>query len=522
MSISMIQILPEPLIEFRFGQCVEDPHDGLTLFGPWDTDKAEKPRRISCAIVGPPEGIAQFREFIQRLQLGAQVGAPQIDESMAEQDRKKAIEKYERRLRLWPTFPGFENAFLAELTEVPAKVTAIDRNALLEMARQKNKYARAYGVVNAYLDAIRGLTTPKRDEKLDMVFCVVPDEVWKNCRQESSVANATGEPFDRGELKDAQKGQQRMFGSVDLEQYRLCPDFRRQLKARSMKYGLPIQIILESTLATDETDSQQRRGMTPLSDRAWNLLTTAYYKAGGKPWRLSGVREGVCYIGMTFKQTGKSSDDRSACCAAQMFLDSGDGVVFRGTDGRWWSPEKKQFHLDRDASRALLKGVLDTYTSLDGGPLSEIFIHCRSGLDAEEIAGFEQACPEGAKLVVVRIRRERRDMRLYRQGSYPVLRGTFVRKSARFGFLWTSGFKPRLDSYDGWEIPCPLEISVQHGDVDISQVAQDVFGLTKLNYNACKLGDAEPVTIGFSDMVGEILVSNPDVKDPDPRFKFYI
>jgi hypothetical protein len=44
----------------------------------------------------------------------------------------------------------------------------------------------------------------------------------------------------------------------------------------------------------------------------------------------------------------------------------------------------------------------------------------------------------------------------------------------------------------------------------------------KLNFNECKYGDANPVTIGFSDAVGEILESNPKLKDPIPKFKFYI
>jgi hypothetical protein len=36
------------------------------------------------------------------------------------------------------------------------------------------------------------------------------------------------------------------------------------------------------------------------------------------------------------------------------------------------------------------------------------------------------------------------------------------------------------------------------------------------------LGDAEPVTVGFSDAVGEILVSNPKIEKRSPNFKFYI
>jgi hypothetical protein len=89
-------------------------------------------------------------------------------------------------------------------------------------------------------------------------------------------------------------------------------------------------------------------------------------------------------------------------------------------------------------------------------------------------------------------------------------------------YLWASGYKKRLGTYDGWEVPIPLEIDIQHGDCEIEQVAKDILSLTKLNYNACKLGDSEPVTVLFSQNVGEILVSNPTIRNPDPRFKFYI
>jgi hypothetical protein len=88
--------------------------------------------------------------------------------------------------------------------------------------------------------------------------------------------------------------------------------------------------------------------------------------------------------------------------------------------------------------------------------------------------------------------------------------------------LWGSGFKPRLKTYDGSEVPRPLFLEIQHGDANILQVAQDILGLSKLNYNACKLGESEPVTIGFSDSVGEILVTNRTLPVMLPNFKYYI
>ncbi len=59
-------------------------------------------------------------------------------------------------------------------------------------------------------------------------------------------------------------------------------------------------------------------------------------------------------------------------------------------------------------------------------------------------------------------------------------------------------------------------------DMHIRQVAIDILGLTKLNYNACKLGESQPVTVHFSDAVGEILVANQGTQAFLPNFKHYV
>ncbi|MFM9500719.1 hypothetical protein ACKI1Q_45045, partial [Streptomyces galilaeus] len=65
----------------------------------------------------------------------------------------------------------------------------------------------------------------------------------------------------------------------------------------------------------------------------WNLSTTSFYKIGGRPWRLADLRDGVCYVGLVFKRIERPSGRDNACCGAQMFLGSGDGLVFRGAVG---------------------------------------------------------------------------------------------------------------------------------------------------------------------------------------------
>ena len=496
-----VLVLPEPALEFRYGQGLADPHQGLSLFGPFDADDPSHPASISYGLVGTKEGNEQFRRFAARLRLPIYT-----DEGLSAQ--------------LWPMFPGFEAAFACRWPTTPTRAFQVDGKRLEEDSLDLDPNKRAASVVEHYLEEIRRMH--ESDERIDVIICVLPDFIYSRCRPLSRIPpeEGKGQRITARVRHQREAGQQDLFNTYDPKIYQYSVDFRRQLKARCMAYGIPIQIIRQSTLRVDNT--AEGRNVTPLCDRAWNLSLAIYYKAGGKPWRLKSARDGVCYIGLAYRRKDPGSKSPTAACAAQMFLDSGDGIVFMGKYGPWYSPRKGYFHLTPDAAQKLLEGTLKTYHDLEGPPLKEIFLHCRSGINAAEFSGFQKACPAGVKLVGIRVQRDPNRVRLLREGTRPVIRGTFWPVNTRSGLLWSSGFKPEIGTYDGWETPVPLRIDIQHGDSEITQVAKDILGLTKLNYNACRLGKNQPVTIGFSDAVGEILVANPAAKERSPKFKFYI
>lgn len=498
-SKSRLEYIDEPQLQFAQGQFAIDPHDGLALYGPYSWQRPEHPQVPPFMVIGPSGGLAPMQQWT------AAMNSPCGLSTAAKH-------------RLWPPFPGYEVAFGSPWSPQAAAAFELDRDALLVSSRKKDPHERCFAVVEKYLEAFD--KARKQDTKISVALCVVPDEVFANCRPKSRIADPSDTGLSRAQKESRLRGQKDLFDDVDLSQYHFSPDFRRQLKARTMRFDIPLQIVRESTLRLSDENPFGERALTCLSDRMWNLSTALYYKAGGKPWKLNSARDGVCYIGIAFRRS--SEGPNTACCAAQMFLDSGDGIVFLGEYGPWYSPERKQFQLDRSAARKLLSGILDTYRQLDGKPLKEIFLHCRSTIGFNDFAGFQDACPDECKLIGIRVRNDSMGPRLFRDGTRPVLRGTFLRENDRSGYLYAAGFKPRLATYDGWETPVPLKIDIQHGEADIRQVASDILGLTKLNYNACKLGDSQPVTVGFSDAVGEILISNPTVQHRRPNFKFYI
>lgn len=495
-------VFPEPELEFYSGQKMDHPPVGLTLFGPVEGQGIEAPGRIDYAVIGTREGVAAFCMFAKR-----------INHPIAPPAEKSEV--------LWPHFPGFEEAMHSSFPASPPLVELIDAAALQDAASEPDDHQRVYRVTNLYLDAIRALA--QKDARVDVAICVVPEIVHKNCRPQSHVASTDNRKRPAPKERRLRRQTPDLFNSYTSESYDFSLDFRRQIKARAMEHKMPIQIIRETTMRLSDDTQFGQRGLTPLSDRAWNLSTALLYKSGKKPWKLSGVREGVCYVGIAFKRVDDSS--QTACSAAQMFLDDGDGIVFLGDYGPWYSPDDKQCHLSRSAARNLLAGVLATYETQHGKKLKEVFLHCRSSIDSEEWKGYQEACrdayPEGVKLVGIRVASDR-GLRAYRLEDYPVMRGTFWKVADRSGYLWASGFKPALATYEGSDVPEPLRIEIQHGDADITEVAKDIFGLTKLNYNACKLGEGQPVTVHFSDAVGEILVANQGAKSFLPNFKYYV
>jgi len=114
------------------------------------------------------------------------------------------------------------------------------------------------------------------------------------------------------------------------------------------------------------------------------------------------------------------------------------------------------------------------------------------------------------------------DLKLYRPGAIPVLRGTALITGTRSAYLWTLGYVPKLKTYAGREVPNALSVEITKGEAEIDDVLSDVMALTKLNFNACIYADGLPVTLRFADAIGEILTARPEFDLPPLPFRHYI
>lgn len=434
----------------------------------------------------------------------------------------------EHRLHL-SNFPGLEEAFGLLISPGEFVEREIDLNELDNATRTVNRHEAVRKAGDLYIREIEN--HDKNEERnVDVWIFILPELVFKRCKP---LSQRSGLELVKGVFakKQNRRSDLPLFAGVidtsDEDIFDDVPDFHRQVKARLLKLGHTSQIIRETTLVPDQFLNRAGYPVRPVQDPAtiaWNIATGLYYKTQPEPpWKLANVRPGVCYIGLVFKLIPNDPKEH-VCCAAQMFLNEGDAVVFRGANGPWKTGDH-EFHLKAPEAKNLVLKVLNTFKDKHGTLPKELFIHGRTTFNDEEWDAFREIAPTGTNVIGVRIKTTNGDTKLFRHGDYPVIRGTAMLLNECNAYLWTSGFVPRLDTYIGPETPNPLFITVlkSTGDIpSIRTVLADIMGLTKINYNACNYNDGLPVTLGFADRVGDVLTMGSAKDCERQQLKYYV
>jgi len=508
----VVDHINEPALEFAYGERSPHPKDGLFLYGPHA--KGRKTRNIRVGVVGTPAGIGHFRSWARSIMQIVTVPPPGKGEK-------------KDRLHL-ANFPGLEETFGIAFDPDEISVLSLSLSDIDRATRIENLNEAVDKVARLYIDRVRK-HLKNEEQAVDVWVLVLPEIVYERCRPGSKRAGLPLQPGDFGRRQKTKVSLPLLESVIDQgneDIFNDVPDFHRRIKAEFLAIA-PTQLVRETTLAPHAFLNKAGYPIRKTQDVAtlvWNLATGLYYKTQPKPpWRLATVRPGVCYIGMVYKSLPDDPDGH-ACCAAQMFLNEGDGVVFRGANGPWKTGDY-DFHLNKDAAKKLLKLVLATYKEMHGAAPKELFIHGQTYFNDEEWQAFCEAAPKETNVVGVGIRTTGGEMKLFRDGDYPVLRGTALLLDEKVAYLWTTGYVPQLDTYIGPETPNPLHITVMRSKYQrpaIRIVLDDIMGLTKINYNSCSFNDGLPVTVRFARMVGDVLTMGSAKGEEKQPFKFYV
>src|SRR5437867_6156572 len=168
--------------------------------------------------------------------------------------------------------------------------------------------------------------------------------------------------------------------------------------------------------------------------RAWNFCVGLYYMAGGHPWRLASMPPDTCYIGVSFYREKLASEPSMRTSLAQIFSHRSDGLVLRGQSFEW-DRSMRSPHMPKDHAATLMRDALSLYERHSERPPLRVVVHKSSRFWEDELNGLYEGLQGVQHVDLVTL--EQRGIQFFRYGSYPTLRGTWVKFDERDFLLYT-------------------------------------------------------------------------------------
>lgn len=473
MKLSFVR---EPHLQFAEGEHI-CPRRGIATYGVYDKQSQTRRSHIHLGVVGTSQDLEAMAHWLQRMENPIEGSSD------------------ERKANLFPGFCGFNEdvGFYAKLIfnqDLGRQLRKTDIEALCKIESLSDRIEQA---LSLYYEEIKFLA---QNRPVDVIACVLPKNLYEAVSKDST-------------LEEEERLEANISVTTEL-------NFRRALKARTMHFGKPLQLIRAVSLLSNGPGQQDD------ATKAWNLATALYYKAGAtNPWRLAsdlGPPQS-CALGVAFYR----SRDRKTLntSLAQIFDELGNGLILRGTPVHLQKGDRTP-RLTDEQSFALFREALNEYWNALRNFPARVVIHKSSNFTDEEIDGFTQAARELniGTLDFVTIMDSK--FRLFRNGSYPPYRGTCLEIDGSKHVLYTRGSVWYYRTYPGLYVPQPLELRVIRSEQSPEFLAKEVMGLTKMNWNNTQLDGKYPITLGCARKVGEIMKYLDDNDKPQIRYGYYM
>lgn len=490
-----------------------DQKRGLSINGPFDS-RRDSLYTIRVGIVSTGQGIQGTTSCL--LHLNRNVVASSGNQPFITQ-----------------SFPGFEKSFKCKLVMSPdynEEILTKEVERLLRVRNPERRIKRAAELYSRKVGVIcRRVSVP------DVIICHEPKRIEAECGagMASSRRKVVLTAADKKEAKRIRELRETHMplapldeSTRDLLDMAVHQDFRCVLKSNCLEYDVPTQILTQSVLdaltGVDASKLARRLRKQDRSTIAWNLAVAIYYKANHFPWRIGYLREGTCYVGISFYRDKTTSKKHMCASLAQIFSDTGEGMVVRGSSFRWNTRTQGTPHLTEGDSSKLLTEAVNVYKEHHNNqaPNRMVLYKTSRYLEAER-KGFLAACQDIPKYDFISIS-DGRNVFFYRNGEKTVLRGTCIRLGRESFLIYTKGYVPYQKSYLGPRVPRPLEITEHYGDTSQDEIAKEIIALTRLDWNTTDYCCYLPITLKFARKVGDILGQTPQDRKIRQQYRFYM
>jgi hypothetical protein len=192
-----------------------------------------------------------------------------------------------------------------------------------------------------------------------------------------------------------------------------------------------------------------------------------------------------------------------------MFDERGRGLILRGARAQTETKGRHPYLTAADADDLVTQSIA-AYKAHHKHVPARVVVLKTSRFRPEEAEGIDAALERlGIDLCDLPWVQESSPIAVFRDGNYPVLRGTFVDL-------------PYYGTYPGLRVPRPL-LLVPHENSDsaLPKLAEEVLALTKVNWNTTQFDQKLPAPIKAAREVGRILKHIEYGVPTSPDFRKY-
>ncbi|MFZ3116485.1 MAG: SIR2 family protein [Syntrophales bacterium] len=428
-----------------------NPLKGLVENRPWDfqlTSSGFSPS-IDIAVICPQADSTKLRTFLRQFQERSQPTPPERD--------------------YLHDYPGFSAAFGLPLTYPnPGEASWIDLDDSVSGNPLSAAKLLAQRICKA-LDVIRSL----RPGSVVVIF--VPTH-WA--------------PYEIIETDD--------------EQFNLH-DF---LKAYAARQGQSTQLIRELTTVTPQ----------PCRVRWW-LSLALYAKALRTPWRLDCLDDETAFVGIGYSiDMGASRGNHVLLGCSHLYSARGEGLQFRL--GRIENPviRGRNAFMSEDDARRTGETIRQLFFDAKMRLPKRVVVHKRTPFTHDEQRGLVQGLEGVANVELIEVTIEESLRYLASKltngrleiDKFPIPRGAVIVQNPSTALLWVHGSAPSVQNpnfkyFQGKRrIPTPLRIRRYLGQSDVVQVATEILGLSKMNWNTFDYYSRLPATLDSASAIAKV------------------
>lgn len=292
--------------------------------------------------------------------------------------------------------------------------------------------------------------------------------------------------------------------NTETEQF----NFHDYVKAYAARQGQSTQFIRERTTVNPQ----------PCRVRWW-LSLALYAKALRTPWRLDCLDNETAFVGIGYSvDTAAARGNHILLGCSHLYSARGEGLQFRL--GRIENPiiRGKNPFMSEDDARRTGETIRQLFYDAKMRLPKRVVVHKRTPFTAEEQRGLVQGLEGVANVELIEVNVE--DSLRYLASKlvdgkleidkFPIPRGAVVVQNANTALLWVHGSAPSAQNpnykyYQGKRrIPTPLLIRRYLGQSDVIQVATEILGLSKMNWNTFDYYSRLPATLDSASAIAKV------------------